>query len=559
MSNHQGTDGVDDLLFVTGGIRHQPRGVRVQVRVGEPPGSYESDSQADAAARTLTLKIKQAKSATELLDLLDAVVDGRILNRFHASAAYHSMANWKRKGGLTPREKKSPVLPRLAARVQRMTEEGQVGPRELANVLYSLGKLYDDLDISKGLLMALVKSLGEKARGMEPQGLSNSLLACVQLKGVAPEVLTALPKLAAQISIKAKDMVPQALSNSLWAFAHLKDDACHADVAKIVAALVGQIRDKANGMKPQELSNSLWAAAQLKDIAPDVKEMVPAIVAQIQDNPKNMNPQDLSNNLWAAAQLKDTAPGVKEIVPAIVAQIQVKASDMVPQALSNCLWAATQLRDVAPDVKEIVPAIVTQIQEKANGMIPQALSNSLWAATRLQESAPEVLQMVPSLLVEIPRKQASFSSQEICNCLEALVILQDSVPAVGNFLAAATGSKNDFLGFAAKHFSTLLPTLKGKSLQLDIAVVVWACARVKLYHEELLLSVADRLKSGRALKTLPDWGLCALLWSYDVLDSDGRFATFKETLGSDRVRRELADSDVSKSQSGYFDWKRAKG
>ena len=531
MSNHQGTDGVDDLLFVTGGIRHQPRGVRVQVRVGEPPGSYESDSQADAAARTLTLKIKQAKSATELLDLLDAVVDGRIFNRFHESAAYHSLANWKRKGGLTPREKKSPVLPRLAARVQRMTEEGQVGPRELANVLYSLGKLYDDLDISKGLLMALVKSLGEKARGMEPQGLSNSLLACVQLKGVAPEVLTALPKLAAQISIKAKDMVPQALSNSLWAFAHLKDDACHADVAKIVAALVGQIRDKANGMKPQELSNSLWAAAQLKDIAPDVKEMVPAIVAQIQDNPKNMNPQDLSNNLWAAAQLKDTAPGVKEIVPAIVAQIQVKA----------------------------VPAIVTQIQEKANGMIPQALSNSLWAATRLQESAPEVLQMVPSLLVEIPRKQASFSSQEICNCLEALVILQDSVPAVGNFLAAATGSKNDFLGFAAKHFSTLLPTLKGKSLQLDIPVVVWACARVKLYHEELLLSVADRLKSGRALKTLPDWGLCALLWSYDVLDSDGRFATFKETLGSDRVRRELADSDVSKSQSGYFDWKRAKG
>ena len=271
MSHHQGTDGVDDLLFVTGGIRHQPRGVRVQVRVGE------SDSKADAAARLLTSKIKQAESAAELLKLLDEEVDDLIFNKFHASAAYHSLAT-KWKGRLTPSDKSSPVLPRLAARVQIMTEEGQVGPQAVANVLYSLGKLSDDLKVPKGLLMALVKSSDEKAKGMKPQELSNSLLACVQLKGVASEVLTALPELAAQISIKAKDMVPQGLSNSLWAFAHLKDDACHEDVAKIVAALVRQIPDKAKDMVPQALSNSLWAAAKLKDIAPGVKEIVPAVL-----------------------------------------------------------------------------------------------------------------------------------------------------------------------------------------------------------------------------------------------------------------------------------------
>ena len=129
----------------------------------------------------------------------------------------------------------------------------------------------NDLDISKSLLMALVTSLCEKARGMDSQGLSNSLLACVQLKGVAPEVLTALPKLAAQISMKAKDMIPQHLSNSLWASAHLKDDADHADVAKLATALVRQIPAKAKDMIPQHLSNTLWAAAKLKDVAPDVK------------------------------------------------------------------------------------------------------------------------------------------------------------------------------------------------------------------------------------------------------------------------------------------------
>ena len=115
------------------------------------------------------------------------------------------------------------------------------------------------------------------------------------------------------------------------------------------------------------------------------------------------------------------------------------------------------------------------------------------------------------------------------------------------------------MGFTATRFSALLPTLKGKSLQFDIPLVVWACARVKLYHEKLLVSVAERLKSGRNLKTLPDWGLCALLWSYDVLDPEGQLAEFKNTLESERVRRGLSDSDVSISALGYFEWNRAKG
>ena len=409
LSNHRGgTDGVDGLPLVTGVIWHRPRDVTVQVRVREPlrksrppPGSGGGKSindSKDAAARKLTSQMKEdMKSAAELLDLLDAVVDGPIFNYFHASAAYNSLATWKQVGGLTPSDKASPVLPRLAARVQRMTEEGQVGPREVANVLYSLGKLSDDLKVPEGLLMALVKSLGEKASGMDPQQLSNSLLACLQLKGVAPEVLAALPKLAAQISIKAKDMVPQAISNSLWAAARLKDDA------------------------------------------------------------------------------------------------------------------------------------------------------------------PKVLQIVPALVEEIPRKQASFAPQAICNCLEALVLLGDSVPEVSSFLAAPPNGKNDFLGFAAKRFSTSLPTLKGNDLTLSVPGFVWACARVNFYHEELLVSVAQRGNSDGTLQTLNDWNLCAMLWSYDVLDTDARFAQFKNALESERVRRGLSDSDVSESALGIFEWNHAKG
>ena len=362
LSYHRGgTDGVDGLPFVTGAVWHRPRDVTVQVRVREPrksgpPQGSGGSKSSDAAARKWTSQMKEdMKSAAELLDLLDRVVDGPIFNEFHASTAYHSLAT-KWRGGLTTSDKGSPVLPRLAARVQKMTEEGQVGPQAVANVLYSLGKLCDDIKVPEGLLMAL----------------------------------------AAQISKKAKDM------------------------------------------------------------------------------------------------------------------------------------------------------------------IPQALSNSLWAATRLKDSTPEVLRMVPALLEEIPRNQADFSSQSICNCLEALVLLRDSVPEVNDFLAAAPGSKNDFLGVSAQHFSTLLPTLNWKKLALEMPVVVWACGRVNFYHEELLVSVAQHKKSDGTLQGLTDWSLCAMLWSFDVLDPDDQFADFKIVLESERARRGLSDSKVSKSQSGYFEWNRAK-
>ena len=89
------------------------------------------------------------------------------------------------------------------------------------------------------------------------------------------------------------------------------------------------------------------------------------------------------------------------------------------------------------------------------------------------------------------------------------------------------------MGFAASRLSALLPTLKGKSLwYLPSLVVVWACARVKLYQEKLLVSDGSALGSQVApVKTLPDWGICAILWSYDVLDPDGRFANFKGRVG----------------------------
>ena len=247
---------------------------------------------------------------------------------------------------------------------------------------------------------------------------------------------------------------------------------------------------------------------------------------------------------------------VFEMVPDIVAEIPKKAKDMVPQALSNCLWASAQLKDVAPAVLEAVPAIVTQIPGKAHDMIPQHLSNCLFACAQLKDELPQVLEIVPAMVVEIPAKLHDMKPQEMSNSLESLVLLQDQVPEVEGFLAAG-GGINDILRSAAARLDALLPRIRGKDLSLAVPVVVWACAKAGVYDGELLGAVARRLGSRSKLSDLPDFGVCALSWSYQVLDTKDDFQDFKALLISEATSAErgLSEADVQSCELGRFGWK----
>ena len=402
-------------------------------RLGQNCALSGKAEDVQAEARKLTSSLKKA-TAKELIEILDEAVDEPIFNFIHASAAYTQFVTLKRRKGVQKRDWEHPVLLRLHARVEDMALQGQLNAQASANVLWSIARLSDRFSVPTKLLIALVKSMPTKVKGMVPQALSNCL----------------------------------------------------------------------------------WASAQLKDVAPAVLEAVPAIVAQIPNKAKDMKPQALSNCLWASAQLKDVAPAVLEAVPAIVSQIPNKAQDMIPQHLSNCLWASAQLKDESPQVLEIVPAIVGEISLKINDMVPQALSNSL----------------------------------------EALVLLQDSVPEVEGFLAAG-GNIDDILMSAATRLNTVLPKLFGKDFGFTVPVVIWACAKAGVYDGELLGSVARRLGSRSKLSPLPDFGVCALSWSYQVLGTEDDFQDFKALLMSETAKRGFGEPDVKSCHRGRFRWNHA--
>ena len=276
------------------------------VRMLGDGGGSDGNRGKNADSKKLMIRMKEAKSAEEFVNVLDRTLDGPIFDHFLASAR---LATWKRNGKLLAGDKTKLLLDRLNHRVKGVVAKDELDAQGCANVLWSIAHLSD----------ALINALD------------------------------VVPAIAAQIPLKAKDMKPQELSNILWASANLKDDA--PVLLSIVPTIATQIPFKAKDMKPQELSNILWASANLKHDAPVLLSIVPAIAAQIPFKAKDMKPRELSNILWASANLKDDAPDVLSIVPAIAAQIPLKAKDLVPQGLSNILWASANLKDDAPVVQ----------------------------------------------------------------------------------------------------------------------------------------------------------------------------------------------------------------
>eukprot|EP00435_Cladocopium_sp_Y103_P056765 s243_g19.t1 len=423
-------------------------------------------------ALALTSDLKKAQVAKTLIDILEGAVDDPFFSGFHAQEAYYKLSTFSRRGQLQLEHWNNKVLLRLHHRVREMVLQGHLNALNLSNVLLSIAHLSQHFGIPSDLVAALIKCLPAKTGNMSVQSLSNSLWASFLLKGTAPGALRLIPAITTQIN---------------W---------------------------KAARMGPQHLTRCLSLAAQLKDETPAVLEMVSDIAAQIKEThiARDVIPQHLDECLMAAAQLKDAAPEVLQIVPAIATQITQKAGDMKPPELSNCLWASVQLKDVAPVVLEVVPAIALQIREKAKRMTPHHLSTCLEATAQLKDVAPEILELVPALVAEVPAKMETMDCQGLSDSRQALELLQE-----------------DFLRFTAARLIPLVPKLRAKRFD-TVVNVVWSCAKARVYPGELLHLVSQHLGSRATLASLADFGLCALAWSYQVLDSEEDFADFQQLL-----------------------------
>jgi hypothetical protein len=144
--------------------------------------------------------------------------------------------------------------------------------------------------------------------------------------------------------------------------------------------------------------------------------------------------------------------------------------------------------------------------------------------------------------------------------LDSLILLQESVPEVVGFLGE-NGSQDAIAPSAAARLNTFeystsqtdRTRLECRSSRCSVGLCQ-ACVR----HDELLTSVVQRFQSRNKLRRLKDFGLSALSWSYQVLDSEDEFTDFRKLLKSETGKRGLSEADVESSKLGYLKWNRAK-
>eukprot|EP00438_Fugacium_kawagutii_P028139 Skav213019 [mRNA] locus=scaffold2312:208801:210147:+ [translate_table: standard] len=327
----------------------------------------------------------------------------------------------------------------------------------------------------------------------------------------------------------------------------------------VVATLHARVEEmvKKGELNAQATANVLRGVAKFTSWPSIPQKLLVALAKSMPTKVQDMTEQELSNCLWACAQLKEVAPAVLEAVPAIVAQIMDKTNCLAPLAVSYSLWACAQLKDVAPAVLKLVPALAAEIPDKAKNMDPQGWSNCLWAALQLKDDAPALLAELPTIVVETSLKIHSMKPQEISNSLEALVPLQKLFPEVAR-LVADVDSEEDIVRSAVARLNMLLPEMEGKNLKFAVPVIVWACAKFGVHNGELMNSVARRFGSRATVSSLPDFGACALLWSYQELDTQDDYTEFQERLKSEVTRRGFSQADVQSCQLGRSDWSGAK-
>jgi len=145
-------------ISIQAGERRRTKGARP-----ESGGGNGRSRGKNVEAKRLTVRMKEAKSAEEFVNVLEPAVDLPIFNYFHASASYHRLAMWKRMGKLPAGDKTNLLLDRLNRRVKGMVAENKVNPQACANILWSVAHLSDALTKALDVVTEIAAQIAVKA------------------------------------------------------------------------------------------------------------------------------------------------------------------------------------------------------------------------------------------------------------------------------------------------------------------------------------------------------------------------------------------------------------
>jgi hypothetical protein len=374
---------IDEVSSSGASQQHKP-----QHSKSRPPRHAAADSNRSniiKQSKQRTKDIQAAQTPQLLLHLLQQ--HAADLDHINISAACTSTVQLCSSRGVPPQQQ-SAAMQQLLRHLHQLaeTQQQQCGARQLANIMWSCGRLRCPATVQL-LLPELLQS--GKLQLAEPQEVSNTLWAAATL-GVqlAEGDVQQLVQHFAQVLPKAK---PQEVSNTLWAATTLGVQLADGDLQQLVMHLTQVLPDA----KPQAVSNTLLAVATmgLQVPAHQLDEMLTHLQAQL----PRCKPQ-LANSVWACGRMQ-YAP--LQLLAALEQQpVDLKAflAAEVLQGLANMAWACGQLGyrgKLLPGMLLQQAVQLLQDSKTCSNLNMPSLCNLCWCAAvlDLQQYVPQVLQL----------------------------------------------------------------------------------------------------------------------------------------------------------------------
>jgi hypothetical protein len=308
---------------------------------------------------------------------------------------------------------------------------------------------------------------------------------------------------------------PQAISNLLYALGSQPKLQGLLDVHDLVE-LLQQLQQVAAGTPPQAISNALWAAAKCEPgDSPQLGQVVAQLLRRFVGSLGDAEPQGVSNTLHALALLPRAWP--MDSALQLVEQLVQVLPQAQPQHVSSALWALGQyvVRGwLAPLYAQPCAPLQAAVTEFAGALAassqvvkPVEASNGLWGMAMLQAQVHR--RVVAQLLGCVVQEQQD--AQALVRACWAVAKLQLDPALVGTQQPWWSPFRS-----AAQACVPLLP----RATPQQVADMLWACAMVRHYPQQLLQAITQGSAPLRQVQQANAEEVADLAWALAVLAPD---------------------------------------
>lgn len=287
-------------------------------------------------------------------------------------------------------------------------------------------------------------------------------------------------------------------------------------------------------MSPLATALALRAGATLKSRAPPLLRLLPSLGQRAAD--LRFDAVSLPIVLWAVAELSGQAPALQGLLPALAHNVEQRLEELDPNDGVSIVRAAATTK--SRPLIALVPALGQHISAQVDQLSEQSFGSLLWAVGLLHARASKLNERLPVILAAASHATPQMSSQTCGHACWGLALSQHKDPA--------------FLNAVAARVSATVLSWTFMERNLDLPRVLCAFAKLQFPQEQLLQSAQLSLELD--ICRVNSWGLCALAWSFQQLDTADKFSSFQKKVLAEIRSRHLEDS-IERSQQGPQAWR----